>query len=229
MERMALNHSEDRLPAVLVGLLYAGSVAAGLLIAGIVVLVGATNGGWPPAVYAVILGMLMGGGLSFGHLAIVPVARSERAYDQQRRRELTVETERRRARYGSVEREHRAPHSKPIRIEGPPQFISDVESVLAELQSWQSQRYREAVAAFSQVVYDPTRLRGEAWARSDGVFGIHSGIVGADAFRAVFLHEVGHTVAIRQRGDHSEEAAEAYAASVLAELDEPLAWGARRH
>lgn len=105
-------------------------------------------------------------------------------------------------------------------IAGPPQFGVAVRRILADLRERAPQRYREAVGSLPKAVYDPDRLRQETndgtLARSDGIFAID----GSDyeAFRFVFLHEVGHNVAQRNGGDNSEAAADDYANRVIREL-----------
>ena len=64
--------------------------------------------------------------------------------------------------------------------------------------------------------YVPSLLNEGAAGRSDGTFAVD----GSDYyyFRELFLHDVGHCVEVEFNADYSEDAANAYANMVVAEL-----------
>jgi hypothetical protein len=105
-------------------------------------------------------------------------------------------------------------------ISGPELFCRAVLRVLDELQAKAPERYQEAVTDLPKAHYDPDAVHAlypNAGAHSGGEFAV-DGTGSYEGFRRLFLHEVGHNVARRERGDRSEEAAEAYAQQVAGEL-----------
>jgi hypothetical protein len=112
-------------------------------------------------------------------------------------------------------------------ITGPPQFRESVERVLKELREEAPHRYREVLGYLPKAEYAP----GNPFAgRSDGLFTIDGGgdipmgnghhrANSYEYFRFVFLHEVGHNIAMQQKNDSSEEAANAYADKVVKEVN----------
>lgn len=104
---------------------------------------------------------------------------------------------------------------KSFRVEGPPQFIAAVDGLLTQLRERTPQRYEEVITYLPKAVYDPSILSIPAHGLADGRFAID----GTDPFfRFVFLHEVGHNVHGKQFDDWSENAANAYAHTVLQEF-----------
>lgn len=104
----------------------------------------------------------------------------------------------------------------PFTIAGPPQFIDAVQRLVSEARELAPHRYREALEFFPHAFYTPER-RHEFAGRSDGLFSID----GSDYefFRWVFWHEVGHCVCYHNNHDLSQESANAYADTVVRELD----------
>ena len=105
-------------------------------------------------------------------------------------------------------------------ISGPELFCRVVLRVLDELQAKAPERYQEAVTDLPKAHYDPDAVHAlypNAGAHSGGVFAV-DGTGSYEGFRRMFLHEVGHNVARRERGDMSEAAADAYAQQVAGEL-----------
>ena len=109
-------------------------------------------------------------------------------------------------------RENLLKHGFPII--GPESFKQAVKHILQELKTKAPHRYAEVVTRMPKAEY-VTGDRGFS-GRSDGLFTMDGSHY--ESFRWVFLHEVGHNVAMKERDDHSEEAANAYADMVLREM-----------
>ena len=112
-------------------------------------------------------------------------------------------------------------------IQGHAQFRASVEQVLQELREHVPHRYREVIEYLPRAVYNPSSSYDGL---SDGSFsldgsGISRSVGGGrytrndyERFRFVFLHEVGHNVHGELYNDWSQDAANAYAQQVIAEL-----------
>jgi hypothetical protein len=80
--------------------------------------------------------------------------------------------------------------------------------------------HADALVCLPQAVYDPQRLLQEepdgVIARADGVFAIDGSDL--EMFYWVFLHELGHMVAVRKGVDHGEWVANRYADETMDRL-----------
>ena len=104
-------------------------------------------------------------------------------------------------------------------IEGPEHFQAAVYAVLQELLLRAPSRYDEALSYLPQAIYDISILTTRnAAGLSSGEFSIDGIKDGHRWFRYVFLHEVGHCIAIANNNDYSEKAATTYAQTVVDEL-----------
>jgi len=164
--------------------------------------------------------------LVFGALAFAPIG-VEELYDnyaaaRKRRREQQAEA--------GKQRQHAPAAGLPPRTDlyvlGPPPFMHSVYRVLNELRDKTPARYQEVVEHLPKVVFDSSL---ESAGRSDGRFSLDGSghiyrgggwytVNDYDAFRYIFLHEVGHNVCGKQRDDWSEDAADGYAAMVISEM-----------
>jgi len=139
----------------------------------------------------------------------------EREQEEQRR-----ESERRRAENRSA---MEIWTELPIPTEGPPAFVESIQRAFSVLHERAPHRYEEAKEYLPKARWAPEirapRANGHSVvANSGGNFAITMQENGEEYFVWVFAHEVGHNVAGRQRGDHSEEAANAYADQVVREV-----------
>jgi hypothetical protein len=104
-----------------------------------------------------------------------------------------------------------------IAVHGPTVFRAAVFRLLALLETGAYHHYAEAQTYMPQIVYDPATLQAGdpfgALARADGVFALD----GSDfeCFQWVFLHELGHNVAIAQGLGPGELVANKYADEVI--------------
>lgn len=126
----------------------------------------------------------------------------------------------------------------PITVEenGNSEFALSVLGVLTILRDILPHRYQEAITYLPHVQYDPNL---KSWGRSDGSFSLQGfpkytkrkymgeeeteeehkkAMKDFERFQWVYLHEVGHNICIKQNGDRSEKAANAYADMVMQEL-----------
>lgn len=112
-----------------------------------------------------------------------------------------------------------------ITIKGTQTFIDNVRFILKELYEYLPERYGQAIRCLPEVVYSQNPLYGRdgrrVLARSDGKFAI-DGSENFGNFRHIFLHEIGHKWCGKQYNDWSEQAAEQYSQTVLAELQNCL-------
>jgi hypothetical protein len=105
---------------------------------------------------------------------------------------------------------------EPFWVDGPPQFVAAVDHLLTQLRERTPHRYEEVITYLPKAVYDPSILSIPAHGLADGRFAMD----GTEPyFRFIFLHEVGHTVHGKQFGDWSEDAATAYAHTVIHEAN----------
>jgi hypothetical protein len=105
----------------------------------------------------------------------------------------------------------------PIIDNGKPWFGIMVNKVLDELEQKAPEHYTETLAYLEKAEYSESILPNSG--RSDGLFSM-DGTGDYGFFRFVFLHEVAHRVKGLTNGDWSEDAANAYAEMVVAELHE---------
>src|SRR6266446_543495 len=113
-----------------------------------------------------------------------------------------------------------SPSQREVAVEGPPSFESAVKQLFGELQCCAPEGYHDAVRLMPRLTYAPGCLESShvfaVLATADGAFAID----GSDyeLFRWVFLHELGHNVAIEKGLGSGELAANRYADKMVRAL-----------